>query len=528
MFVLASLIGIFSYLIFVLGVSGLLYKNIIISVTLIYWGSILGYFFYTKKKNNLKFKNNFKNLSVLSKILLLLIILQAFVNLIGALGPELSFDSLWYHLTLPKIFLENNRIFHISGGLLYYSDIPKNIEMLFAVSLAFGNEVLAKLVHFVFGLLTMLTIFKISRKFFNIELSLLSCIIFYSSLLVGWESITAYVDLGTAFFTAVSVYLFINWLDKKNNKYLLYTALITGLTIATKTISLNLIFIFAALIIIFGVKEKFSFKKIIFQLISFIFISVITALPWFIFAFANTGNPLYPLFDPNITIINTVSLLPLLNMFIFSQDPINPIYAILLPLIIVYFLRFDFKLRMLSLFTLFALIFWVLDSEIGGARFFLPYLPSLSVISVAAVNNIKYLKFKNYLIILVVIISLISIGYRFVANVKYLPVILGRESKSQFLTTHLNFSFGDFYDTDNYFKTHIKQTDKVLLYGFHNLYYVNFPFIDSSFAEGGDRFNYIAVLDGNILPRFQNWRKIYYNNLTKVSLYSLGGKQWVY
>jgi hypothetical protein len=114
------------------------------------------------------------------------------------------------------------------------------------------------------------------------------------------------------------------------------------------------------------------------------------------------------------------------------------------------------------------------------------------------------------------------------ANSKYIPVILGKETKSQFLTKNLNFSFGDFYDIDGYFQKNIKPSDKVLLYGFHNLYYVNFPFVDSSFVKMGDKFNYIAVQNSIIPIRFSDWKQIYYNKITKVGLYSKERKIWVY
>jgi hypothetical protein len=96
------------------------------------------------------------------------------------------------------------------------------------------------------------------------------------------------------------------------------------------------------------------------------------------------------------------------------------------------------------------------------------------------------------------------------------------------LTNNLNYSFGDFYDTDGYFAKTIKSSDKVLLFGFHNLYYVNFPFIDSSFIKKGDKFNYIAVQGSGIAPRFSDWKEIYYNKMTHVMLYTKEGKEWVY
>jgi hypothetical protein len=526
MFELAFLIGVYAYSIFLLGILGLLYKNIIILVSLIFISIILVY--YKTKLLNIKSSSKLKNLSLLSKILLILIIIQALVNLIGVLGPEISFDALWYHLTLPKIFLQSHRIFHINGSLLYYSDLPKNIEMLYVAGLSFSNEILAKLIHYIFGLLNLILIFKISRKFLNVNYSFLSCVIFYSSLVVGWLSIVSYVDLGTAFFTSVSFYCFLEWMDKNTRKYLVFTAIITGFAIATKIVALNLIPIYIILILVLSSKHKLKYKLIFTQVLLFGISAIFFALPWFIFSFINTGNAFYPLFDSNLGIVNKFNFLSIFDLFLNSPDPINPIYLITIPLVIFSFIKFEFKIKILAFYSLLALFFWYINSAIGGSRFILPYLGVYSIVVSYTINILKDKNLKNITFCLIILLSVISITYRSLANYKFIPVVLGKESKVLFLSTHLNFSFGDFYDTDGYFKNNIKPTDKVLLYGFHNIYYVDFPFIDSSFAVSGDKFNYIATQNVNLPNRFSNWKEIYYNRLTNVKVYSLGQKQWVY
>lgn len=525
MFLIALTIGIYTYIIFLLGIFGLLYKNIIISLSIIYILSTFIIFLKFKliNVNILKIK-----ISGFSKILLSLIFLQALVNLIGAFGPELSFDALWYHLTIPKIFLENHRIFHIPGNLLYYSDLPKSIEMFYVSVLSFSNEIGAKLIHYCFGLLSMLALYKLSRKFLNQEFSLLSCMIFYSSLVVGWQSTTAYIDLGRTFFEIVALYQFVLWLDKKKFKNLLYSGLLIGFSLSAKISALNSIAVYSLLILLINVYSKSSFKNSVMNVFFFVFFSILVPLPYFIFSYFNVGNPVYPIFENSFNFVFDRNLLNILKLFLYSSDPINPLYLVFLPIIIIFYKKFDIKAKTLFYYSLFSLIFWCLTSSLGGSRFFLPYLPALSVLVAISLSIIKNKLFKNYLILLIIIISISSIGYRFLANSKYIPVILGVESKNTFLNNNLNFSYGDFYDTDKYFKNNIKNNDKVLLYGFHNLYYIDFPYIDSSWIKKGDRFNYIAVQNSIIPDRFLDWKEIYYNNQTKVRLYSKERKEWVY
>ena len=268
----------------------------------------------------------------------------------------------------------------------------------------------------------------------------------------------------------------------------------------------------------------------------YVLISVLIPLPWFIFSYHNTGNPLYPLFSPLFTDVNSkVFDFGLLNPFHFietfwntfvaASDPISPLYIILLPLLLINIKSITSKEKIIYLYSLLALLFWYPISQVEGTRLLLPYLSGMSLLFAFILQKLSMSKQKNqiflykYLILLVLMTSIISTGYRFIANSKYIPVIIGQETKDRFLANHLNYSFGDFYDTDHYFEHNIKITDKVLLYGFHNLYYVNFPYIDSSWVQQGDTFNYIAVQNSPIPKRFANWKLVYTNTKTLVKLY---------
>ena len=60
----------------------------------------------------------------MKKLWLGLLVIQALVNLVGALGPELGFDALWYHLTEAKLFRHTGSVAPIPGNLFYFSCFP--------------------------------------------------------------------------------------------------------------------------------------------------------------------------------------------------------------------------------------------------------------------------------------------------------------------------------------------------------------------------------------------------------------------
>lgn len=525
MFKIAFLIGIYSYVIFSLGLLSLLYKEVILLVTVLYVFIVIKSIRqseHVKKFNIRALIHLYNEKPPLVKSFIILIFIQVLINLVGALGPELGFDALWYHLTIPKIYLENHFVFHIPGGLLYYSGMPKLTEMIYLGFLA--NDTFAKLIHFGFGILSLVALYKLSRNFLSEKYSILASLIFYSNLVVGWQSTTAYVDLARTFFEIMAFWGFVNWLKEKKVIWFFESAFMLGLAISVKLISFGSLIIFSILLSYYFWHSG-KINKLIKALMSYIGIALLVLLPYFVFALLNTGNPIYPVFsqfysiNPNFTFVNPLKL----------ADPISPLYLIFLPFIIFYFRKFSNIVKIIVFYSVLSFIIWYLTPQTGGGRFIMPYLPIYSLIIALGIKMVYiYKNLHNLSIAFVILIFIVSIIYRGGANFKFIPVILGVQSKDQFLSNNLNFSFGDFYDTDGYFKAHIKETDRVLLFGFHNLYYVSFPFLDSSYVKKGDKFNYIATQNTQLPERFKFFSLVYSNERTGVNLYSLGGQEWIY
>jgi 4-amino-4-deoxy-L-arabinose transferase-like glycosyltransferase len=86
--------------------------------------------------------------------------------------------------------------------------------MLYIPSIVFGGEVLAKLVHFAFGVSTIFVAYRLARKFMSPVYSLIACMVFYSNHVVAWLSITAYIDLARTLFEVLAMYYLVEsyWL----------------------------------------------------------------------------------------------------------------------------------------------------------------------------------------------------------------------------------------------------------------------------------------------------------------------------
>lgn len=539
MFAFAFIVGIYSFIIFGLGITSHLYKTNISILTVLFLITVLALFLKSLQKSNWKKEVRLIAKNRIGLCLLIIFVTQICINLVGVFGPEIGFDALWYHLTLPKLFLEKNAIFHIPGGLLYYSDLPKLGETLYISALSVSNEIMAKFIHFLFGVLSAFALYKISRKYLDHKYALLAVIIFYANLIVGWLSISSYIDLIRTFFEIMAFWAFLEWQETKKNIWLVECALLVGLAISTKLTAIISVFGLAIFIILFTKRQ--GFKILLKRLITFIFLSFLVPLSYFIYSFINTGNPFYPMFQNSLKLsfanFDPLNLLITgLKILISSPDPISPIYLISAPLIIFYFGKFKTEIKYICIYFLIAfmaIIFisenFCLNCQTGDkTRFLIPYLAIFSISISFLLFKIKKTGLEKILFTGIVLIAVISLGYRLVANWKFVPYLVGKETKQQFLTNNLNFSFGDFYDTDGVLTNKITADDNALLYGFHNLYYVDFPFIDSSWVSKGDTFNYIVTQNTQIPDRFRFWKLIYANSLTKVNLYTFENIKWIY
>lgn len=385
---------------------------------------------------------------------LVFLVAAAFVNLVGAFGPELGFDALWYHLTIPKLYLSAGQIYHIPGGLLYYSELPRLTEILYiflpAHFLSWGAGITAAIVTYL-----------LARKFLDKKASLLAAAIFYVTPLVGWQSGSAYVDLFRTFFEVLALYFAVS---KKS----VLAGLTVGLAISTKTLAVG-----SLLPLLLFVPAR----------LPFLITALVVSAPWFLSAYLNTGYPFYPIgagiLDSrhalNLDLWNLPKVLgDLWRVFIIPEDPISPIYLIALPFILPAVKKFP----RLALYCFLTLIIWYVTPRTGGGRFILPYLPAWAVLAAVVASK------KKILVLVIILISFVNLSYRAMATARLAPYLLGRETKTAYLCRNLDLTV-TYVNCNNF-----KPTGPVLIKNLHNLYYVDFPFVHETWYRG-EKYNYI-------------------------------------
>ena len=209
--------------------------------------------------------------------------------LIGALAPEVEYDALWYHLDLVKRYLADGTL--LDFPCQYVSHYPMGTELMFGYGLALGDQVAAKLVHFGFGVLFVLATYRLGTQVGSRRVALLAAAIVAVTPTVTWEATTAYVELGTAFLVTLALGWVIRYAGDRSRATLVVAALFAGLGLATKTLAAIALAPLAILVVL--VTRAGAVRRVLTGA-AFFAAALVPALPWFVKAQLETGNPVFP------------------------------------------------------------------------------------------------------------------------------------------------------------------------------------------------------------------------------------------
>lgn len=218
----------------------------------------------------------------------------AFVVLIPALAPPSGsdWDSLAYHLSVPKLFLQHGGFYRIDW--MSHSNFPMLVEMLYTPALAMNEPSGAKMVHYLYGVLLVLAVVMLVRKHFTPKAAPLAALAIAGMPMVMWEATTAYIDLATALYAVIAVYLLLDYLDKPELKSLIWCGAAAGFAASTKMTGLALIPMLVAWLVI---DRWFAGKRIEWKpALVLAGVGLLVCSPWYIKSIIYTGNPVYPFF----------------------------------------------------------------------------------------------------------------------------------------------------------------------------------------------------------------------------------------
>ncbi|PKN88773.1 MAG: hypothetical protein CVU51_03375 [Deltaproteobacteria bacterium HGW-Deltaproteobacteria-1] len=419
----------------------------------------------------------------ISAFIFIAIIYFIIMAVLLCLTPPIARDALIHHLAIPKLWINHSGFYDTPWAI--YSYYPMNLELLYLISLYFGNDIIPNFVHLGFGIGTAVMICFYLKSRFNQIAGLLGFLIFISTPVISKLSTMAYVDLGMVFFITASVLSFIRWRDSKydQSRWLLISAIAMGLALGTKYSSLvPWFFVTLAIVFIYSRDTGNSGKAIKYGLIFFI-TSLAVFSPWLVKNFILTGNPFYPLFpgifdrggdgsanalalvQGHVSLFKTrgmlfgeslweILLIPI-RIFFQGQDNspryfdgvLNPILILFVPLAI---MKKDMKIeKLFFLYFSFFIILIAFFLDQIRIRYILPAIPFLAILSVTGFMNVftwltesksfflRRISSSGLVIMLVVLLSL-NVVYIQQYFLKIDPVryLTNRETRDNFIARH--------------------------------------------------------------------------------------------
>jgi len=211
---------------------------------------------------------------------------------VGAFAPESEYDALWYHLWLPSKWLEARGPVDIVEE--YVSLYPLTWELLYGAAMAAGGPIAGKLMHFICLPLVGVASWLLATRLFPRASAVLAAALAMTTPIVLWEATTAYIDLALTLYVSLAIYSLVRHDDTRDRRWLIAAAVMMGVALAIKHLALVALAVAGGMLF---VRESFVRRSIGRGLITaagFALIALAIPAPWYVRAFAASGNPVFP------------------------------------------------------------------------------------------------------------------------------------------------------------------------------------------------------------------------------------------
>ena len=492
-------LGIYAIALFFSGILGLLFKAV--------WMAVVAFFAIYGITRIRRFSvTAFTKLSFFEKIALIILFYAAFINLLGALAPELFFDSQFYQLGLVNNWILNNKIH--SDNYIFASFFPFNVNMIYMLGLLLGNSISAKLIHYFFGLLLVYGIYVCGKKFSSRSIGLSAALIFYTVPRVMTVSWASAIELGIGVFEFAAIYCLIehyfehhnkpplDTLDPKANTFgikyfwIIMSGVFCGFSLGSKYTSIAFSFIPCALTIIImdRILNRNKFSEITKELLLFFAGAFIVSSPWFVRNLIQSGNPVFPFFwqkigflsikmkgsqfaDPPYPLVNirnyALFLWPLTMGTLQQESFLGPVFLMFVPLFFV-FKNISKKTKLLLVYCFLSMVMWIVLGRFY-VRYFIPTLSMFSLIFSYYIFGMNYPKLlKASFLALLIFIGVINSKYaeNVLAFLKTpMPYILGVQSEHDYLSTMRAGYPNPYYSVLEYANNNTPKDSRILFLG---------------------------------------------------------------
>jgi hypothetical protein len=410
----------------------------------------------------------------------------SFLGLLQALAPPLKWDSLVYHLEMPRQYLAAGQVIYLENNL--FVGFPQLAEMNYTWAMALHSGRTAGLLGWAIGMLALVGVEGLARRLVNPQIAWIAPAVIFSGAHIAQALSWAYVDLWVMLFGVSMLIALTIYFQNKKKLWLLVAALMVGFALSTKYTAGILLPIGSLMLVLNWLnasrrqpnsESKKTIKALLFDLMIFSVIVFVVFSPWLIKNYVFTKNPIYPFLFPGRdldtlrqsfhkgdltprTFLDDL-LLPW-HATVLSVEggeiegiprydaSIGPLFLALIPLFVVgWNKRNSEKIGILRYFLWLSLAAWVywasvahLADSLMRARHYFGVFPIFAVLAVAGYWSISQIKISQVrvgrLIAALMALSYVLTGLTLLivfVSANPLPLLLGLETEPDYLEDQL-------------------------------------------------------------------------------------------
>ncbi len=225
--------------------------------------------------------------SLWERFLMLLVAFLLLTGLLMALAPVHAWDALTYHLVGPGRYLAASRIDTQTDN--HFLGFPQGVEVMYGVAISlFGHSTAAAPLHWWFGLLALMAVAGITKRYSNASTAWLALVLLLGAFSVwlwfGWP----YVDLAVMVYGALTLILLTQWREAGSAHWLLLLGINIGLAMGVKYPSGGLLLASGVYMLWRAPRQIVRNSLIVGGL------AMLAMLPWLIKGVLLYDNPIYP------------------------------------------------------------------------------------------------------------------------------------------------------------------------------------------------------------------------------------------
>jgi len=206
---------------------------------------------------------------------------------VRSLAPDIGWDVLTYHLTLPKHYT-------LAYGLYYVADVrassfPQYMSMLDVFGMLLYSPALVRTFSTACWGITVALVYSAGRRLYSEKAGSFAALIFVTvPLILGFAS-SAFNDLWWALFFSLSCYFLLRWRYSNARADFVFAGVLAGFTFGSKILTLFLFPVYIIVVTLAAGTRKSVWKTVVLIVFSAA-LFVLVASPWFFRNVAATGD----------------------------------------------------------------------------------------------------------------------------------------------------------------------------------------------------------------------------------------------